>query len=205
EGPPDSWRVILDPKYKGRIAMYDDGIGFFGVAQLLGGGTIDEMPEKMAPTWETFRKLADNEPLLGEDPDLQQWFQNGEIDLACTIISNARAARKNGIPVAWTVPKEGASLHSDALWVPKSMPDNVTYWAKQYVNFALAPGPLETWANGLGLPPARPGLNVPEDLRGQLAYPNKPSEVKQLIRIPSTVLARNSAKWFRKFYTIMQG
>ena len=28
DGPPDSWNVLLDPKFKGRIALYNDGIGF---------------------------------------------------------------------------------------------------------------------------------------------------------------------------------
>ncbi len=28
EGPPESWNVLIDPKFKGRIALYDDGIGF---------------------------------------------------------------------------------------------------------------------------------------------------------------------------------
>ena len=106
-GAPDSWQVLLDPKFKGRIALYDDGIGFHPVAEILGGGTMADIPANMQPAWDFLAKLKQQSPLLGEDPDFTTWFQNGEIDVACTILSNARAARQNGIAVSWTVPKEG--------------------------------------------------------------------------------------------------
>src|SRR3712207_3737691 len=119
DGPPESWQVLLDPRFKGRIALYDDGIGFHPVAEILGGGTMADIPGNMQPAWDFLAKLKAQEPLLGEDPDFTTWFQNGEIDLACTILSNAREARANGIAVSWTVPKEGAKVDTDALWVPK--------------------------------------------------------------------------------------
>ena len=121
--------------------------------------------------WSFFEKLKANEPLLGEDPDFTAWFQNGEIDVACTIISNARAAKQNGVPVSWTVPKEGAKLDTDGLWIPKGLPENELYWAKNYIETALSAESLQTWCNGLGLPPVRPGLEPPEDLVGDPAYP----------------------------------
>ena len=92
----------------------------------------------MDAAWAFFEQLKANEPLLGEDPDFTNWFQNGEIDVACTIISNARAAKQNGIAVSWTVPKEGAKLDTDGLWIPKGLPENELYWAKEYVNLALS-------------------------------------------------------------------
>jgi len=204
-GAPESWEVMIDPKHKGRVAIYDDGIGFHPAAQVAGGGSLEDIPDNMEAAWAFFRKLKENEPLLGEDPDFQNWFQNGEIDVACTIISNARATRRNGIPVDWTVPREGAMLDTDALWVPKSLPDNETYWAKQYVNFALSASALETWCNGLGLPPVRPGLKVPEDLRGDPAYPAAPEDFERLIRIPTPVLVRHESDWFARVDSIMQG
>ena len=42
DGAPDSWQVMIDPKYKGRVAIYDDGIGFHPAAQVAGGGTVEE-------------------------------------------------------------------------------------------------------------------------------------------------------------------
>ena len=91
------------------------------------------------------RKLKAQAPLLGEDPDFTAWFQNGEIDVACTISSNAREAANNGIKVDWTVPKEGATMDTDCLWIPKGLPEAELYWAKQYVNYAISPEGQQAW------------------------------------------------------------
>ena len=100
DGPPTSWNVLLDPKFKGRVAIYNDGIGMHFPAvsrrrrqaggyprqhaaglglvhQAEGAGAAARRGSRTSPTW----------------------FQNGEIDVACTISSNAREAKKNGIKV----------------------------------------------------------------------------------------------------------
>jgi putative spermidine/putrescine transport system substrate-binding protein len=205
DGPPDSWTVMLDPKFKGRVALYDDGIGFTPVAQILGGGRLEDIPDHMEPAWEVYRKLKAQEPLLGEDPDFTSWFQKGEIDVACTIISNAREAKQGGVAVSWTVPNEGADLETDALWVPNGLPENELYWAKRYVDFALTPAAQETWCNGLGLPPVRPGLKPPADLEGDPAYPTRPGDFARLLRVPTPVMVEHEKGWFAKFNEIMQG
>ena len=205
DGPPDSWNVMLEPRMRGRVALYDDGIGFHPVAQVLGGGTLADIPDDMEPAWAWLTELRQQEPLLGEDPDFTAWFQNGEIDVACTIISNARAAKQNGIPVSWTVPAEGCKVDTDALWVPRGLPDNELYWAKEYVNHALSAQAQEAWCNGLGLPPVRPGLTPPPDLAGDPAYPTRPEDFARLISVPTPILVEHESDWVARFNEIMQG
>ena len=205
DGAPDSWQVMIDPKYKGRVAIYDDGIGFHPAAQIAGGGKVEDIPDNMDAAWSFFEKLKANEPLLGEDPDFTAWFQNGEIDVACTIISNARAAKQNGVPVSWTVPKEGAKLDTDGMWIPKGLPENELYWTKKYIETAVSADSQQTWCNGLGLPPVRPGLEPPEDLVGDPAYPTTEEDLARLIRVPTPVLVEHESDWFAKVNEIMQG
>ena len=204
-GKPDSWSVLLDPKAKGRIALYDDGIGFHPVAVIMGGGTMADIPGNMQPAWDFLAKLKPQAPLLGEDPDFTTWFQNGEIDVACTILSNARAAKQNGIAVSWTVPKEGAKVDTDGMWIPKGLPENELYWAKEYVNFAMSQSAQQVWTDGLGLPGLRPGLTPPADLVGDPAYPTTPADFAKLLSVPTPVLVEHEADWFQKFNEIMQG
>lgn len=205
DGPPASWKVLLDPKFKGRIALYDDGIGFNPVAVIAGGGTLADIPDNMEPGYEFYRQLKANQPLLGEDPDFTSWFQNGEIDVACTISVNARAAKQSGIDVAWTVPAEGCKVDTDGLWVPKGLPENEEYWAKQFVNHALSKDAQQKWCSLLGLPPVFPGIEPPADLVGDPSYPTKPEDFEKLLSIPSKVLVENQPVWFAKFNEIMQG
>jgi len=203
-GPPRSWKVLLEPRFRGRIALYDDGIGLAPVAQILGGGSMADIPDNMRPAYSFYAKLKAQQPLLGEDPDISTWFESGAADLACTILTNARLARQDGIPVSWTVPEEGAEVATDALWVPKGLQANEAYWAKQYVNYALSAAGQQAWCNGLGLPPVRPGLQPPADLAGDPAYPTTGEDFDRLLRIPTKVLVEHQDAWFAKFQAIMQ-
>ncbi len=205
DGPPTSWQVMLEPRFKGRIALYSDGIGFHFPAQVAGGGKLEDIPENMQPAWDFIAKVKEQDPLLGEDPDFTTWFQNGEIDLACTISTNAREARKNGVKISWTVPEEGAKVDTDGLWIPKGLPENELYWAKQYINFAISKEAQQVWLDGLGLPGVAPGLTPPADLAGDASYPTTNEDFARLIRIPSRVQVENESEWFGKFKAIMQG
>ncbi|TCT02724.1 putative spermidine/putrescine transport system substrate-binding protein [Tepidamorphus gemmatus] len=204
DGPPTSWTVMLDPKFKGRIALYNDGIGFQPPAQIAGGGSFADIPDNMDACWEFMRKIKAQNPLLGEDPDFTAWFQNGEIDLACTISSNAREAKKNGIAVSWTVPVEGAKVDTDGLWIPRGLPENELYWAKQYIAFALTKEAQQVWLDGLGLPGVYPGLTPPADLVGDPSYPVKPEDFERLLLVPPQVQVEHQSEWFAKFKEIMQ-
>jgi len=205
DGAPTSLQVLLDPKFKGRIALYNDGIGFHFPAQVAGGGKLEDIPANMQPAWDFIAKVKEQAPLLGEDPDFTTWFQNGEIDLAVTISTNAREAKKNGVNIAWTVPQEGAKFDTDGLWIPKGLPENELYWAKQYINFAITKEAQQVWLDGLGLPGVVPGLTPPADLVGDASYPTKPEDFEHLIRISSQVQVENESTWFGEFKKIMQG
>jgi putative spermidine/putrescine transport system substrate-binding protein len=204
DGPPKSLQVLVDPKFKGRIALYNDGIGLHFPAQVAGGGKLEDIPGNMAPAWAFIEKLKAQTPLLGEDPDFTTWFQNGEIDLAVTISTNAREAKKNGIAISWVVPEEGAKFDTDGLWIPKGLPENELYWAKQYINMAITKDSQQVWLDGLGLPGVVPGLTPPADLVGDPSYPTNESDFKHLIRISSQVQVQNESEWFAKFKSIMQ-
>ena len=205
DGAPTSWKAMLDPKFKGRIALYNDGIGFHPAAQVAGGGKAADIPKNMKAAWDFIAKLKDQKPLLGEDPDFTNWFQKGEIDLACTIVTNARGAKKNGVNVAWTIPEEGAKMDTDALWVPKGSPDNEAYWAKQYVNYALSTEAQQIWCDGLGLPGVNPNIKPPADMVGDPAYPTRDEDFKRLLRVPNKIQVEYEKEWFSRFKQIMQG
>lgn len=204
-GAPGSWHDLLDPRLKGRLAFYNDGIGMHFPAQVAGGGKIEDIPANMQPAWDFAMKIKEQKPLLGEDPDFTAWFQKGEIDAACTISTNAREAKKNGVNIAWTVPKEGCKYDTDGLWIPKGLPANELHWAKEYINHALSVEAQQVWLDGLGLPGVIPGVNPPADLVGDPSYPTKPEDFKNLIRVSSKIQVENESDWFAKWKTIMQG
>ena len=205
DGAPKSWKDLLDPRLKGRIAFYNDGIGLHFPAQVAGGGTLADIPGNMQPAWDFITQLKAQEPLLGEDPDFTTWFQNGEIDAACTISTNALGARRNGVNIAWTIPEEGCKFDTDGLWIPKGLPENELYWAKQYINFAISKEAQQVWLDGLGLPGVVPGLTPPEGLAGDPSYPTTEEEMSRMIRVSTQIQVEHQSEWFAKFKEIMQG
>jgi putative spermidine/putrescine transport system substrate-binding protein len=205
DGPPTSWNVLLDPRFRGRVALYNDGIGFHPSAQIAGGGTLADIPDNMDACWDFIARLKEQNPLLGEDPDFTAWFQNGEIDVACTISSNAREAKANGVALDWTVPEEGAKVDTDGMWIPKGLPENELYWAKRYIDFALSLEAQQVWLDGLGLPGVAPGITPPEDLVGDPSYPTTEADFERLLLVPPKVQAEHTAEWFARFKDIMQG
>ena len=206
EGPPKSYHDLLAPKFRGRLAFYNDGIGFHFPAQVAGGGKLEDIPGNMQPCWDFVEKMKAQKPLLGEDPDFVTWFQKGEIDAACTISTNALGAKKNGVDLAWTVPKEGAKFDTDGLWIPKGHSEGDLYWAKEYINQALTKESQQVWLDGLGLPGVIDGLTPPPGVPiGDPSYPTKPEDFERLIRVSGQIQVENESEWFSKFKQIMQG
>ena len=159
----------------------------------------------MQPAWDWFTKLKAQAPLLGEDPDFTAWFQNGEIDVACTISSNAREARNNGIKVDWTVPTEGATMDTDCLWIPKGLPEADLYWTKQYINYAISPAGQQAW-----LDPARPSRRgarpqaAGRPRRRHVLPDHMPSSSPSCSSCSPSVQVEHQSDWFAKFKEIMQ-
>jgi putative spermidine/putrescine transport system substrate-binding protein len=91
------------------------------------------------------------------------------------------------------------------MWIPKGLPENELYWAKEYVNFAMSQPAQQEWTSLLGLPGLRPGLTAPADLAGDPAYPQTPEDFARLISVPTRILVENESDWFQKFQEIMQG
>jgi putative spermidine/putrescine transport system substrate-binding protein len=206
DGAPKSYHDLLADKFQGRVAFYNDGIGFHFPAQVAGGGKLEDIPGNMAACWEFVEKMKAQNPLLGEDPDFVTWFQKGEIDAACTISTNALGAKKNGVDLAWTVPEEGAKFDTDGLWIPKGHSESDLYWAKEYINSALTKEAQQVWLDGLGLPGVVEGLTPPPGVPvPDPSYPTKPEDFDRLIRISGQVQVENESEWFSKFKQIMQG
>jgi putative spermidine/putrescine transport system substrate-binding protein len=197
---PTSWMMLLDKRWRKSVGLYEDGFGFTAVAVKLGGGTI---PDNMEPAWEFYRRLKPNIGLLGGDETLTQALKDGGISLTCTVIANALQAKRTGVPVNWVVPKEGVVLQRDALWVPKNLPPENTYWAMEYIDFALSKEAQEVWCGRLGTLPVNRYASVPNFMKADPAFPTSEEKIKRMIVVPSRIRVMHEKKWFKKFREIM--
>ena len=137
--PPTSWKVLYDPKYKGRLSTADNPITIADVALYL--GIADCYNLNAGQLAKIKATLLAQKPLLrkywGGAGDLEDAFKHGEV-----VASNAwplmtNDLRKANYPVGETIPREGATGWADTWMIAKSSP-NVDL-AMLWIDYMIGP------------------------------------------------------------------
>ena len=107
----ESWGLLWDERYAGRLSMIDSLIDGVMVAAIYGGAKdpYNMTPDEVATT----KKLLQEQlPLLrfysNSMTDVEQALASGELVAAATWNSSALELTNQGLPVRFMVPKEGA-------------------------------------------------------------------------------------------------
>ncbi|MCD4823870.1 MAG: extracellular solute-binding protein [Phycisphaerae bacterium] len=206
DGPPPSWTVMLDPALKGRVSVYPGGKGFFPIAQIAGGGTLEDIPGNMDACWEFLSSLRSQVRVLEFNRKMTEHVRSGEIDVHCTVLTNIMQWRDQGYGVSWHVPREGISVGDDAILVPSGLPANVSYWAKRYAAFAVERNIQQSWCARLGLCPMHSGIERPKRFAGDPAYPDAPDDYSAAQFVSNSILEKyEHGPWREKFNEIFKG
>ena len=107
-----SWSIFYDPAYAGKVSMLDSEL-VIQIGMMVGGKTYDEVYastgaefEAAAQDWGT-RGLDTSRYLWTSATDLQQSMASGELVAAYAWNDLVANLMKEGVPVAYAVPKEG--------------------------------------------------------------------------------------------------
>ena len=122
--PPDSWSIFWDPKYKGKISLWDELSSVYMAAQVLGYDKPD--PNQIYNLSDdqleaVKKKLIELKPNIRKywstGGDLTNLFQNHEITLAMgwPLITNQLRALK--FPIGEVIPKENTTGWIDHLMI----------------------------------------------------------------------------------------
>jgi putative spermidine/putrescine transport system substrate-binding protein/spermidine/putrescine transport system substrate-binding protein len=122
--PPDSWNVLWDPKYKGKISVWDDLSTVYMAAQVLGydkpdpsqlynlsDQQLDAVKKKLLELKPNIRKM------WATGGDLTNLFQNHEVVAAMGWPLNTAELKKVNFPVGETIPKENTTGWIDHLMI----------------------------------------------------------------------------------------
>jgi spermidine/putrescine-binding protein len=122
--PPDSWNIFWDPKYRGKISVWDDLSTVYMAAQVLGYdkpgpsqlyNLTDEQLEAVK------KKLLELKPnirkMWSTGGELTNLFQNHEIIAAMGWPLMTNQLRKISFPVGETIPKENTTGWIDHLMI----------------------------------------------------------------------------------------
>jgi len=122
--PPDSWNVLWDPKYKGKISVWDDLSTVYMAAQVLGYDKPDPSQlynlsdEQLEAVKSKLLELKPNiRKMWATGGDLTNLFQNHEIVASMGWPLNTVELKKVNFPVGETIPKENTTGWIDHLMI----------------------------------------------------------------------------------------
>ncbi len=117
---PDSWAALWDTAYQGRVAAYGANPGPIYMAAMALGQDMNNIADIAAIE----AKLTALKPNLlkwwSSGSELTQLFASGEVWIADFWRGRVNNLKKEGVPIDYIVPKEGAPSWLDTMVVPKS-------------------------------------------------------------------------------------
>ncbi len=134
----DSWEILWNPEYSGKIAMLPTGPEVVGAALKLLGHSLNSTD---AGQLEAARqKLLAQRPLLAgylDTIEIRDKLISGELWAAQVYAGEGLVAAKENPDVQYVIPKEGATLWVDNILIPRDAkhPKN----AHLFMNFILEP------------------------------------------------------------------
>jgi spermidine/putrescine-binding protein len=198
-----SWAELADPKYKGGLCA---GIGFqamlYPYAKMLG---LDLATDDLQPVWDQIAKVQPNVSVVGDDTVFIETMKSGDSFIGSALVGDALAIRDGGTPVKWLVPKEGAGLLADSMYVCAGLPDDVTYWSQVFINYVIDAKIQTQWCEKIGAVPTNKDAKPAEFMLGDPAFPFTDEEIeKYAIVEPVALAAEKFDEWNTEYTAVIK-
>ncbi len=133
--PPDSWEILWDPQYRGRISMLNDQREVFGMAMRSMGHSLNSRDPMVIE--QVKEKLIRQKPLVKTytSEHFDQLLVSGEVVLAHAWGGPIARATRERPSVKYVVPREGGTIWTDCLAVPKTSKNKAL--AMAFINYLL--------------------------------------------------------------------
>jgi spermidine/putrescine-binding protein len=141
---PKSWNVMFDPKYKGKVSLWDDISSVYLAGILNGDAKVDKA---QIYNMNDMQLEAAKKKLLTLKPSIHKfWTSAGELtDLMRSkkvVIAGGwpltpATLRKEGMNIKGIIPREGATGWIDRLMIPKNAPNKIL--AEQWIDYITKP------------------------------------------------------------------
>lgn len=134
---PDSWNALFDPRYKGRVAVNGSGVALIYTGAIMTGQKIDDITDLAAVE----AKINELKPNLlkfwSSGSEMTQLMATGEVWIGDFWRGRVNKLRDDGVPVQYTVPKEGGIAWVDTLTIPKTCGNLAA--AEAFIDMSLDP------------------------------------------------------------------
>lgn len=175
----DSWDILWDEKYAGKILMFDNPRDAFGIAQKLLGFSFNSTDPN---EWEEAAVLLKKQKPLVQAYVMDQIFDkmaSGEAWLAPYYAGDAATLVDSNPDIGFAIPtKQGTNFFVDAMCIPTSAKNKAA--AEAYINFLCDPEVAAANVEYIGYstPESAAKALLPEEVRDNpIYYP--PQEILQ--------------------------
>jgi spermidine/putrescine transport system substrate-binding protein len=171
--PPDSWSVLWDPKYRGKISVWDDLSTVYMAAQVLGfdqpepshlynlsDAELDAVKKKLLELKPNIRKI------WSTGGELTNLFENHEIVAAMGWPLMTNQLRKAGFPIGETIPKENTTGWIDHLMITSASENQ--HLAYEFLEYMIEAHTQKKVTDVTGYTPANPqaaNFMTPEQIK----------------------------------------
>jgi putative spermidine/putrescine transport system substrate-binding protein len=187
---PKSFADLWNPKYADRVGI-NDGIYFQYIyaASLAHGGAMGNV-DKAFPALLDLKKAV-KPRLYPTHQALAAAFNSEEVWISANYSSRIIQWTKEGVPVKWSYPKEGAIFTSFGAGIPKKgLNRDAAYY---YLNAMLEPQAAGKIGELTSYPPSTTNAEMPDDIRKTIAF--TPEQIQQFNFVDYGYAAKNDSKW----------
>jgi putative spermidine/putrescine transport system substrate-binding protein/spermidine/putrescine transport system substrate-binding protein len=172
--PPDSWSILWDRKFKGKISVWDDLSTVYMAAQILGFDKPDPSQlynltdEQLAAAKKKLIELKPNvRKMWSSGGELTNLFQNHEVVLAMGWPLNTNDLRKLNFPIGETIPKENTTGWIDHLMITSASSNKEL--AHAFLEYMIQAKTQKLVTDRTHYTPANPGASqflTPDQMKG---------------------------------------
>jgi putative spermidine/putrescine transport system substrate-binding protein len=195
--PPDSWKVMFDPKYSGHISYPDistsHGVWMLNMASRLFGGN----EKKMDPGFEAIKKIRGGiHSFWTVHGQIQQLMASGDVWLTSEATDRIAPLKVEKKPVDWIIPKEGAYILSSTIGIAKGTKHlDLAY---RYINFVLDAQTQALNALYINIMPVVKDAAVDQSIIKSRLVP-APSDLSKLYDLDWDVVNKERSDWTERW------
>lgn len=175
---PTSWTDLFDPRYKGRVSMWDAWYDAYIMAAVATGKGPDVIEGIKA--WAPYKQNIG--AWTSSVPGEADMVHRGEVWMAPHWGAWVEQARVQGKRVAFAIPKEGAVQWTGHMQVCAGFSPQITALTQRYLNTWLSDEMQRAWIERGFFSPASKNVQIPDSMRGNPAIVTADLAVKMLVR-----------------------
>lgn len=194
--PPTSWNDLWKDEYEGYVGLVDltntFGLQFLAMNAKLNGG--DE--ENIDPGFEKIESLLPRAAaIVATTPDLGNLFAQEEVWIAPYDSGYAFNFSKQGQPIGFSIPKEGAMAVFINMQVVNGTKSPTL--AQEFVNYSLRPEVQQAFAEQTGFAPTNMNVTLPDELAKVMPYGEE--AVNSLVPLNWEIANANRDAWTERW------